>query len=365
VNNEKNSPDVDFSFVRYANCWEDPRLLIEALRPESGKRILSIASAGDNALSLLSTGACVVAVDLNRAQLACTELRKEAIRALDQPEFLKFAGITPSADRAKTYQHIRTTLGTEAQAYWDAHLGEIQSGFIHSGKFENYFRLFRTRIMPLIHRPETIQQLLQKKSPEKRDQFYHQVWCNRRWKWLFHLFFSKRAMGRLGRDPEFFRHVEGAVADRILARTEHALTLLDTSTNPYLRYILTGNFGTALPHYLEPTQYEAIQRNIDNLELRHGAIDVIAEACGTGSFDGYNLSDIFEYLSPEQCTEVYGRLLAAARPKARLAYWNMLVPRECPPSLGNRVQRLEKESKSLLEKDMAFFYSRFVVEEVR
>jgi S-adenosylmethionine-diacylglycerol 3-amino-3-carboxypropyl transferase len=172
-------------------------------------------------------------------------------------------------------------------------------------------------------------------------------------------------MGRLGRDPEFFKHVEGAVADRILERTQHALTVLDTSMNPYLSYILNGNFEVALPHYLLPGNYEAIQRNIDRLSIRLGAIDAIAAEYGENSFDGFNLSDIFEYLSPYQCEAVYGRLLASARPKARLAYWNMLVPRECPDALSNRVLPMKDEADLLFAQDRAFFYSRFVLEEVR
>lgn len=59
----KNTPDADFSFVRYANCWEDANLLIKSLLPTAGKRILSIASAGDNSLSMLVEGSEVVAAD--------------------------------------------------------------------------------------------------------------------------------------------------------------------------------------------------------------------------------------------------------------------------------------------------------------
>lgn len=365
VNNSDAIPEVDFSFVRYANCWEDPTLLIKTLKPAPGKRILSIASAGDNSLSLLASGAEVIAADLNPSQLACAELRKEAIRVLDQGEFLQFAGITDATNRQATYQTIRTSLSSDAQRYWDAQPQAIEAGFVHAGKFENYFRLFRTRIMPLIHRKNTIQKLLKTKSPKQREQFYQHVWNNRRWQWLFHFFFSKKMMGKHGRDPEFFKHVEGSVADRILARTEYALTRLDTHSNPYLTYILTGNFQTALPHYLQPETYIAIQRNIDNLTLRHGAIDAIAEEVGSDSFDGYNLSDIFEYLSQEQCTEVYGRLLSAARPKARFAYWNMLVPRECPESHSTKITPLTDEAETLFLEDQAFFYSRFVAEEVR
>ena len=44
---------------------------------------------------------------------------------------------------------------------------------------------------------------------------------------------------------------------------------------------------------------------------------------------------------------------------------NMLVPRKCPAELADRVTHLDTQSDELLERDLAFFYSAFVVEEVR
>ena len=365
MSSEVNIPAADFSFVRYANCWEDAALLIGALRPAPGMRLLSIASAGDNSLSLVASGADVVAADLNPAQLACAELRLEAIRIMSHPEFLRFAGIQPSDDRLARYQSFRSALTAPSQAFWDAQRDALERGFIHAGKFERYFHYFRKRVMPLIHRSDTVSALLHPRSAEARRDFYRTVWDNRRWHLLFRLFFSRFVMGRLGRDPSFFRHVEGCVSSRILERTRYALSELDTSANPYLAYILTGNFGCALPHYLEPGTYASIQRNIDRLTLCHGAVDAVAEACGTEAFDGYNLSDIFEYLSPKQCEGVYGRLLKSARHRARLAYWNMLVPRRCPAAHAGRVTALDEEAHPLFSRDRAFFYSRFVLEEVR
>ncbi len=35
----------------YAQCWEDTRLLRDALRVGPGDRVLSIASAGDNSVA--------------------------------------------------------------------------------------------------------------------------------------------------------------------------------------------------------------------------------------------------------------------------------------------------------------------------
>ena len=56
------------------------------------------------------------------------------------------------------------------------------------------------------------------------------------------------------------------------------------------------------------------------------------------------------------------RIIAGANPGARLAYWNMLAPRSRPESLADRLKSCD--SDSLFAKDRAFFYSRFVVEEV-
>jgi len=71
-----------FDLVRYANVWEDAWILREALRPAPGRRMLSIASAGDNAFALLAAGAEVVAADLSPAQIALVDLKRAAIRRL-------------------------------------------------------------------------------------------------------------------------------------------------------------------------------------------------------------------------------------------------------------------------------------------
>src|SRR5579863_122165 len=67
---------ADFATIRYAQCWEDADILVEALAPGPGKRCLSICSAGDNTLALLACSPdYVLAIDRSAAQLACLELR--------------------------------------------------------------------------------------------------------------------------------------------------------------------------------------------------------------------------------------------------------------------------------------------------
>ena len=84
---------ADFSRIRYAQCWEDADILLEGLDIQPGDHCLSIASAGDNALAMLTKEpAKVVAVDLNPAQLYCVELRVAAFRTLEHTELLELIG---------------------------------------------------------------------------------------------------------------------------------------------------------------------------------------------------------------------------------------------------------------------------------
>lgn len=355
---------AEFSAIRYANCWEDSEILCEAMEPTAGKRLLSIASAGDNSLALLAEGAEVVACDLSLAQLACVELRCQAIKHLPYDDSLSFLGITPAQERLKTYQGLRHGLSATAQQFWDDNPHFIKQGFIHHGKFERYFHFFRRWVLRFIHSPQKIDQLLQKKDRLGRQQYYEKTWANRRWHLLFKIFFSEFVMGHLGRDPEFFRYVEVPVAESILQRTRYALTELPTHDNPYLNYILTGNFSHSLPYYLQPHIYAKIKANLPNLTLFHGPIQEACIRYGDQGFDGYNLSDIFEYLDSETCLKLFQLFVDKAKPAARLVYWNMLVPRSCPAELRDQVVSLQEQADHLFARDKAFFYSKFIIEEV-
>ena len=353
-----------FDFVRYANCWEDADILVAALRPRPGARILSIASAGDNALALVAEGAEVVAADLSIAQLACVELRCAAFRQLDYSELLKFLGVQEADDRLTTYASLKTQLSTASRSFWEMHPQNVAGGIIHAGKFEAYFRTFRTRVLPLIHSRRQVARLLDRKDAAAREAFWNHSWNSWRWRLLFRVFFSRFLMGRLGRDPEFFRYVEGSVSDRFMHRARYALTRLPTDSNPYLDYIATGNFSSALPRYLRREHFDAIRSGLDRLTLFHGPIEQAGYTHANAGFDAFNLSDIFEYLNARASGALYGELLNVARPGARLAYWNTLVPRSCPTEYAGRVRPLPELSAELFARDMAFFYCHFQVDEV-
>lgn len=355
-----------FDQIRYAQCWEDADILLEGLNIQEGDVCLGIGSAGENCLSMLTRNPSkVIAVDLNPAQLACIELRVAGYKCLSHQELLELIGSRSSERRLELFNICTKELSAEAISFWQNHLSDIQNGIGAAGKFERYFSLFRTYLIPLIHNKKRVQQLLAGGDLEGCRQFYDQHWDNWRWRLLFKVFFSRWLMGRLGRDPAFFDYVEGSVADRILSRARNGMRELNPAENPYLHWILTGAHGEALPHALRPEHFVTIRDNIDRLEWRLGTVESVIETEGESSIDRFNLSDIFEYMSEDVTNKVLSQIVSAARSGGRLAYWNMLAPRCCPPDWQGRIQRLQKVGDTLLQKDKAFFYAAFVVEEVR
>lgn len=355
---------ADFTRIRYAQCWEDSRLLVAALEPD-GKNCLSIGSAGDNSFALLAAGAAsVTAVEMNAAQVACIELRRAAYLMLDHTEFLELMGSRPSSRRVEIFRKCRGELSTGACGFWDANADLVAVGIGSAGRFERYFATFRGVVLPLAHSRREVEALLEPRDADARREFYQTVWDMRRWRWIFKLFFSRTVMGLLGRDPEFFKYVEGSVAERILERTRHALVELAPAENPYLHWILTGTHGTVLPDALDAANFGTIREAIraDRFEVVENSLEGWLDEAPDRRYDACNLSDIFEYMSPDNTRVLLERILSACRPGARLAYWNMLAPRSRPEVLADRLRPLAADA--WFAADRAFFYSRFVVEEV-
>jgi S-adenosylmethionine-diacylglycerol 3-amino-3-carboxypropyl transferase len=127
---------------------------------------------------------------------------------------------------------------------------------------------------------------------------------------------------------------------------------------------LTGTHGAALPYSLREASFEKIREGIDRITWHQLSIEEYLTCYPDMRFDAFNLSDIFEYMSPENYQALLEQLLAAAHPQARLAYWNMLAPRKCPPELSDRLHTLSELASRLYAQDKAFFYRDFIIEEV-
>lgn len=353
-----------FDYVRYAQLWEDADILTQGLSPKSGSTVVSIASAGDNALALL-TADCerVIAIDLNPTQLACVRIRKACYQNLSYSQYLELFGARPSTDRAALLEQVVKYLDDDDLAFWKSQTNNvIETGLGGIGKFENYFRFFSQKILPLVHSQKVIDDLLLDKPDVERAEFYNKTWNNWRWRIMLKVFFSKFVMGRLGRDPAFFDHAQGSLAEQVSGLTHRALVDQNPHENPYLHWILKGTHGQALPLALREEHFETIRTRLDRLEIRLGSLESLIN--DGIKVDAFNLSDIFEYMSPDAFETSYGMILDMANSGAKLAYWNMMVPRQCPSIHKSRIIRHESQANALHKIDKAFFYKAFHLEEV-
>lgn len=359
--NEPIDQRASFEAIRYARAWEDADVLIGAFRNEPGQRFLSICAAGDNAIALLLLDPReVVAADLSLAQLACLRLRIAAYRCLSHDAFLDLFGARPAENRKELLDQVLKGCDPETVSFWQAQRqAVVDFGAGNVGKFENYFRLFRRYILPLIHSRSTTESVFEKRRNEDRIRFFEERWNNRRWRLATSLFFSRTVMGWLGRDPAFFDHVDGSAGAHVRRKVRFAAVDQDPSQNPYMRSILTGSNDTALPTAWRAENHAVIAERLDRLTLVQGPVD----QAGEGRFDGFNLSDIFEYMSLDETARVYGRLLDRASPGGRLVYWNMMAPRSAPAEFEGRVQRLAEFEDRMKRLDKAFFYADLVIEE--
>jgi S-adenosylmethionine-diacylglycerol 3-amino-3-carboxypropyl transferase len=356
---------ADFGSIRYAQCWEDADVLLEAMQVRPADTFLSIASAGDNTLALVGAGAKrVIAVDLSPAQIACLELRVAAYRRLAYDGFLSLLGQTQCGDRDALFHRCRLDLSAKSRKFWDSHPELIRQGIAQGGKFERYLAAFRRFILPLVQRSRTVRQLFELDSEEQRRELYERSWNNSRWQILCRIFFGRVSLGRFGRDPGFMRYADEPVWNSLQRRIPNALVAQRPRENPYLQWILKGRFESALPYAWREENFAKIRDNLDALEWRCEPIEQVLADLPDDSVNGCNLSDIFEYMSETAYETLLHEFVRVGTRGARLVYWNVVVDRHRPKQLSHALRELRSMAARLHRKDKAFFYRNLIVEEV-
>lgn len=352
------------NLIRYSQCWEDTDLVLKTMSTEEGDTVLSIASAGDNTLSLLtSRPGKVIAVDFCQAQLAVVALKMAAFKLLTHEELLAFLGVTlcTNEDRLATYQLLREHLKLQYRQYFDRRPEIVMAGIISRGKLERYFSIFRRIVLPLVHRRNTVDALFEKRTSYERQEFFDRSWNTVWYQMAFKLFFGKGTMALIGREASFFKEASGSLSDFLALAAKAALTEGNPNSNHYLHYILKGEYGTVLPHYLRPENFAVIRANLDKIVLVEGSLQKVLDELPESSIDAFNLSDVFEYMTESNC-QVLGRSIShVAKKGARIVYWNMAVDRLASEYDHNLSSSLNL-GQSLAATSTTFFYKRFCLD---
>lgn len=350
--------------LRYANCWEDADLLTQYINCKEGARILSICSGGENSLSLLTLNPEeVVVVDVNPKQLYLLELKMASIRQLSHKDCVEFLGYRASNSRNETYYKLRKDLSEEAKLFWDKRAKKIKNGIIYDGRVERNFKWFSKIYRPLIHSDKNVEELLREKSAINQKAVFERIWNTKKWRAMFRIFFSNTVLKVTAPDPDFFNYVKVNVGEYLLEKSARHFSEVTCQKNHILHYALKGNFGNILPHFVQESNFEMIKSNLHKIKMHCGfAQEVFKDG---KLFNGFNLSNIFEYTTPDEFKSLSTELFAAAAPGARFVYWNILLPRRISelPEFG--LENIVDTSEDYSIPDKGWVYYRCLVDEVK
>jgi len=358
------APILATETIRYSQVWEDHLMLERGLDIRPGDDVLSITSAGDNALALLLAGArSVTAIDLNIAQTHLFRLKLAGIRALELPELACLLGLS-SGDRAGLLGRVEPLLAEDTVEFWRANAELIDSGLLNAGRLEAYIGGFREKLPGLLS--GDLDAFLALHDPALQKDAFAATF-GPEFEEAFRYHFGREMMEKQGRDPAQFKYVnEGDVGGYFYERFRGACTGLPLADNFYIACFLTGSYRglETAPAYLCPGNYARLRDSVDRVSVVTDELERYVRTGPKGTFNKLNLSDIFEYMSEEAAQHLLGALAEWMRPGGRIAYWNLLVPRSSGADQRQLLTPLVDLADSLWRQDRSWFYRAFHVEEV-
>ena len=291
--------------LQYSCCNEDARSELDAL-DVAGRRVLSIAAAGERAFGLLlGDPREVVAIDRNPHQIYLGQLKVAAMRRLDRVAYLRFVGITPDDTRAATYRLLRDELPDEARAYWDGQPRDIAEGIHAIGRTERSI----ARVAPVLRRvlAADVARLRACTSVDEQGEVASALLRRLPVRAVLALIFNPVSGRLILRDPVYYG--EGRRAAGTYLRERLITTLANHRFDDcfILSLFLDGNLKSArsLPVDLAEETYPIVQRRLDRVRFETSCITAYLARQPAGSIDAFSLSDLGGYLTIEE----FGTLL--------------------------------------------------------
>ena len=356
--------------VVYSNVWEDPELNRVSLKVKPGQNVLSITSGGCNSLCLLlEDPAKLISIDLNPAALAMLEYKRAAIMELEYDEFIDALGtpflFKPEKSpeyRVELYNRIRKHMPAHATAFWDENLHQIKSGIMMCGKVEKFFKFYRT-VLGWLYGKEEIMKLFKAENLEKQREVFASF-RKKRWNALHRLLLNRGVLSLVKGAHSFAQVDFEDFAGNLNRKRTLGMTRFFNPDNYFMCLLMLGGHyhEKGMSPYLLRENYPKLKKNIDRLEIFQGTIGDVLKKDGPGSYDRFNLSNIFEWMTNEVFNGIIREVLELARPGSRMAWrYTFARPRELDAQNLDRLAYEPELSEQLFQQDRAFIYESFHV----
>jgi S-adenosylmethionine-diacylglycerol 3-amino-3-carboxypropyl transferase len=338
----------------YNQCWEDPSLDHEALEIGPGDRIVTITSAGCNALDYLLRGPEQIdCVDLNPHQTALLELKLVALQNLKYTQFHSLFGLGRIRRHREIYGMLRPYLTEQSRESWDAHIDYFDpngSGLYYHGTSGFFARILRRYIdsRPDLSRDLAYFQDIQ--SLEQQAVFYRRHIAPALWTPALRWFLRRTAvMGLLGVPVDQIQQMrKSGIRDLsrfIEDRVEQMFTTTPVSQNYFWRVYLKGHYtAEACPNYLRRENFQTLQRLSHRIRFHTMSLVEFLRK-GSGPFSIFVLSDHMDWLTSRRdlLEEEWEWILRTSQAGARIIYRSGGQTFDYLPAFAKKQLRFESE----------------------
>lgn len=335
------------SKVYFSSVWEDYLSLREGLNLSENDVVLSVSSSGDNIFNFLSDRVKkVIAVDINPAQLNLVKLKSKIISECEPQRVSEL--LTGVGDKDKNKFFLDTLVSSDGQLKKYLTSYNFARGVDNIGEFEN-------KVLPIItffaKRFFKSHDFKGKKTEKKRANFWFKV--------LSIIFSFKKTYKFLL--PDFpYQYININIGKSLKKSLENFLTFNDLSSNWYVQKIYYGRYEL-LPPFLRSDNFQYIKDNLDKVVFVEKDILNFLKENKDCSIDKINLSDIFDWCSREEYSQILQEAYRVLSPNGIIFYWEFFVSRELPKNMINKYEILNEKANKIHERDNIPFYHRIVI----
>ncbi|MEI7525200.1 MAG: DUF3419 family protein [Mariniphaga sp.] len=360
---------VQLSQLIFTCNWEDPESDYKALKIKAGDRMMTITSGGCNTLSfLLYDPSEIYTVDINASQSYLLELKIAAMRQLSYDEFIKFLGLKASNNRIQIYFRLQEGLSDGAKVFWNQNSNLINKGFLINGRYEKFVKLVG-RIMSLIQGRQRVNQLFIGRDSEAQKVYYQQQWNTKRTRFMFDLFFNKYVLAKRGLKGDYFHFDDGSgsFSESFFNRYSKAIRDIPVKGNYFLHLYHKGHYKSLdeVPDYLKEPNFNTIKARLDRIKIVTEDAKIWLSAMPDNFINCFGLSNICELMDSSETLKFFTEVSRTACPEARICFRNLMIPREVPEILREKIVIDEKLSKSIFDNDRSFVYGKVAAYQVK
>jgi len=302
-----------FRGLVYNQVWEDPVVDLRALALGPDHRVAMIGSAGCNALAYLSADVKRIdAVDINVAHRSLLTLKKTVLERLPgRTAVFRFLGSAQHRENVAAYDSLLApNLPESALAYWS---GRSPFGYRRIDMFRTgfYRHGMVARLVGLLHKVARLhgchpERLVSASTlDEQALLFRSEVLPAFRTRIARGFARSQLSLFALGIPPAQYTRLgegaEGNLAELLLTRIERLACAFPIYANPFAWQVFARRYGPAdgkaIPFFLEPQVYDAIQPRAGRLHLHAMSVTDYLARQATNSVHRYVLLDAQDWMS--------------------------------------------------------------------